>query len=268
MVFESSDVDWGLKSAYEIEEIGEKVGSIAILPVGSIEQHGRHLPVATDTIIVDSFARMVAERVQDDIPILKTPVVWSGHSPHHTSLGGTFSLKGNKLHNLLEELSNDVLDNGFDVLVLLNGHGGNASIISTVTSTIGSKHLDSQILSLNYFDFARLFTDSFINEIRDSDIGGIFHAGEFETSIMMHLRPELVKQKKIEANNLEPVNDYTIKDLFEPGLVSVYQEFEEYSPTGAIGSPELATAEKGEKIFDRLGEKMETFLKKIYNDNI
>lgn len=263
MEFGTSTIEWAGKPAPVIREIGEKTGSVLIIPVGSIEQHGQHMPVATDTILADSVARLGVERVEEDLPILKTPPVWPGHSPHHMSLGGTISLKGNELHNLLEKISNTVLDNDFDALLLLNGHGGNATIVSTVTSSLGANHPDKQILALSYFHLA----SSFIDEIRESDIGGMAHAGEFETSLMMHLRPELVQEEKMEANYLEPVYDSCMKDLFQGGPVTAYQEFEEYSKPGAIGDPDLSSAEKGEKIFERLGDELENLLREIHTQN-
>ncbi|RQH01422.1 creatininase family protein [Natrarchaeobius oligotrophus] len=266
MVYEgigSRSGDWAGKTCGEVREIGERDGSILVVPVGSVEQHGHHLPVATDTILVDAAANLAVERVEDEIPILTTPPIWSGFSPHHTSFGGTITLEFDVAMDVLESVANSALENGFDALVLLNGHGGNGALISAAVSTIGVEHPDVEVLGLTYFELAA----GFVDEIRDSDVGGMAHGGEFETSLLLHLRPGLVDEDAIEATPLEEPYDLGTTDLLESGPLSVYREFEEYSHSGAIGRPELATAEKGAEIYERLGDELEALMNQIHERN-
>ena len=254
---------WAEKSYEDIQNIGRQPGSILIVPVGSVEQHGHHMPVATDTILVDAIAELGAERVADDVPLLRTPPVWTGFSPHHLSLGGTISLDFDLLHSSLERVADCALENGFDAVLLLNGHGGNMSLISASVSTIGEAHEDVEVLGLTYFQLA----NDFIDDVRESETGGMSHAGEFETSLMMYLRPELVHEDRIEATMLEEPYELGTKDLVESGPLAVYREFEEYSASGAIGAPELADAEKGEVIYESLGDELEALLYEIHERN-
>ena len=253
---------WAKKDYREIAEIGEKDGSVLILPVGSMEQHGHHLPVATDTILVDAVANHGAERVASDVPILVAPTVWTGFSPHHLPFGGTMSIDFDTLRNLLEETVDTALDNGFDAILLLNGHGGNKSLIEGTVSTIGADHPDTEVLGLTYFELA---TES-IEEIRDSDLGGMAHGGEFETSLLLHLEPSLVGDER-DADYMDEPYDQGGDDLLRGGPLAVYRSFEEYSSSGAIGAPELATAEKGEDILSRLLAEMEDLLRQIHTRN-
>lgn len=259
---EGSDTAWADKTYREIQSIGEQDGSVLVVPVGSIEQHGHHLPTATDTVLVDAIAELGTLRVTDSVPILKTPPFWSGFSPHHMSFGGTITLDFEVLLKALENIADSALENGFDALLLLNGHGGNKSLISTAVSTIGEEHGDVEVLGLTYFELA----SAFIDEVRESDLGGMSHGGEFETSLMLHVRPELVEEDDLDAPMLDEPYDLGAKDLLESGPLGVYRGFEEYSATGAIGAPELATAEKGEKIYELLGDELEELLFEIYEN--
>jgi creatinine amidohydrolase len=254
---------WAAQSAPEIRTIGKKDGSVAVVPVGSIEQHGNHLPVSTDTILVDAMAHGGAERVTDEMPILVTPPVWTGLSPHHMDFGGTITLSIETLLSLLGDIADSVLENDFDAVLFLNGHGGNMSVLGTAVTGIGQRFPDTQVLGLTYFQLA----EQFIDEIRESDIGGMAHGGEFETSLLLYLQPDLVDMDKAEARSLDDPYDLRRKDLFEGGPLSVYRSFAEYSETGAIGEPGLATAEKGAEIYDRLGDELETLLLAIHEHN-
>lgn len=266
MVYESigsQPTAWAGKTYQEVKEIANQDGSVLIIPVGSIEQHGYHMPVSTDTILVDAVAHLAAERVVDDVPILVTPPVWSGYSPHHMPFGGTVTLEHDDMLGIIEELADAALDNGFDSLLLLNGHGGNDSLISSATSTIGTDHPKTEVLGLTYFQLAA----SFIDNIRDSELGGMGHAGEFETSLMLHLRPELVKEDLMEGTNMDEPYPQGIDDLVAGGPLSVYRDFTEYSDSGAIGDPTLASAEKGEQILDRLCDEVADILSQMHKRN-
>lgn len=254
---------WGGRTAGEIRDIGGEPGSVLVVPVGSIEQHGDHLPVATDTILVDAVASLGAERVAEDLPVLVTPTLWSGFSPHHLAFGGTLSLDFETMLHVVEDLADSALENGFDALLLLNGHGGNSSLVGGATSTVGIEHPDVEVLGLNYFSLAA----SFIDDIRESDTGGMSHAGEFETSLMLHLRPELVQLDRAEAPYLDEPYDLGVSDLMEGASLSVYRSFEAYTDSGAIGDPHLATSEKGAEIYDRLGDELADLLDEIHERN-
>ena len=255
--------EWAGKTYEQIQEISEQPGSVLVLPVGSIEQHGYHLPTGTDTILVDAVAALGVERAAREAPVLVAPPVWSGYSPHHLPFGGTLSVGFETLLHLLEDIADSALENGFDALVLLNGHGGNASLISGATSTIGVEHPDVEVLGLSYFSLA----DSFIDEVRESEPGGMSHGGEFETSLVLHLRPELVADDRREAPYLDEPYERGFTDLMEGASLSVYRPFPAYSDTGAIGAPDLASAEKGAEIYDRLGDELADLLVEIHERN-
>lgn len=255
-----NETAFATKTYRSIRRIGDKEGSILLVPVGSLEQHGYHLPVATDSLLVEAVANSGADLVNETVPILVTPVSWIGFSPHHVSFGGTVSLGFETLRNTLFGIAETAVAHNFDAILFLNGHGGNEPLISATVSTVGDAFPSIQVLGLTYFRLA----EPFIEDIRDSDIGGMAHAGEFETSLMLYLYPEYVDQEAIDATIQDEPYDDATQDLFVSGILSVYRDFSEYSESGAIGDAELATSEKGEEIFHQLGEQLEELLVAIH----
>jgi creatinine amidohydrolase len=266
MAFEEATTEsssWAGETAPDIGTIGEKDGSVAVVPVASVEQHGDHLPVSTDTILADAIATLGVERVKTEIPILVTPPIWTGLSPHHMDFGGTITLEAETMLAVLRDVAASVLDNGFDGVLFVNGHGGNTSVMGTAVTEIGREFPDAQILGVTYFKLA----EPFIDDVRDSEVGGMSHGGEFETSLMLYLRPDLVHPDRAEAQYMDDPYELHGKDLFVGGPLSVYRSFAEYSDSGAIGDPGLASAEKGETIYDRLGDEMEALLVAMWEHN-
>lgn len=255
--------NWLNSSYNEVNERGAQDGSILVIPIGSLEQHGDHLPTGTDTILCEAVARETLSRMEDEIPIVMTPPIWSGYSPHHLSFGGTISISFQTLQTLLNDIVGTGIRSGFDSVLLLNGHGGNISLINAAVRTIGEEYSATEILGLTYFELAK----SFIDEIREGEIGSMAHGGEFETSLMLYLFPELVDESNINSQNLEKKYELATQDLLVSGPLSTYQEIESQSEIGALGNATLGTSEKGEQIFKRLCSQLENLLRDIYDQN-
>lgn len=248
---EAKSIGWSYRSANEIRQIADSDGSVLVVPVGSVEQHGVHLPVATDSLLAEAVATGAAERASEDVPVLVAPTVWSGYSPHHRSLGGTLTTGFSTLLEFLRGTLETAVDDGFDALLLVNGHGGNRSLVGALTSELGRRDPSRQFLSLTYFDVV----DDLVDEVRDSDPGGMAHGGEFETSLMMHLHEDLVDEAAV-AERLDEPYSLGDRDLVEPGPLSVYRPFEYYSDSGAIGDPGEASASKGETLYQGIVKEL------------
>lgn len=255
--------EWAGLPYPQIQRIADEGGSVVVIPVGSVEQHGHHLPVATDTILVEAVVDGGVKQVAEELPVVVTPPVWSGFSPHHLSLGGTLSLEFDHMRAVLEDVAETALGNGFDAVVFVNGHGGNKPMIDAVVSTLGSR-VDAEVLGTTYFELA---TDE-VNGIRDSPTGGMAHGGEFETSLMLYLRPDTVAEsEEREASLWDEHYERGSKDLLEGGPLSVYRPFEAYSETGAIGAPQEASAEKGERIHTAVTAELAAVLRGVHDHN-
>lgn len=257
-----SEVAWAGRPYPEINEIAEQDGSLVIVPVASLEQHGRHMPTATDTILADAVATEGAESVFPDVPVLVTPPVWSGYSPHHLEFGATVSLSLEEMIRLTKATVKSALKSGFDAALVVNGHGGNAAIVANAVNEAGIDE-DAEILGLTYFSLA----EKFIDDVRESENGGIAHAGELETSMMLHLRPNLVREDEIAGTNWEtPYNDVA-QEVIESKPLSMYTPIDEYTESGALGAPKLATPEKGKQIFEGFVDELARLLIKIHERN-
>lgn len=253
---------WARKTAGGIRAVGEHDGSILVVPVGSVEQHGDHLPVGTDSLLV---SRVVGEAIEatDDLPLLVAPTVWTGHSPHHLPFGGTITLDAGKFLAVLEGIAGSALENGFDALLFVNGHGGNAALVSAATAAVGEVHPACEVMGLTYFRLA----GERIAAIRESDPGGMAHGGEFETSLMYHFHPDLVSEDRLAGTTMDEPYDLAGGDLLAGGPLSVYRPFTEYSESGAIGDPTLASAEKGEELAAAVCGELAALLEVIHERN-
>lgn len=264
-MYESLEADsfsWAGSTYEEIKDVGERNGSVLIVPIGSVEQHGHHLPVATDTILVEAVVSRMGEHLvenDNDVPFLVTPTIWTGYSPHHMDFGGTLTAPFRTLLAVLTNVIESGLENGFESVLIVNGHGGNTPLIAAATSEVGADSPDQEILSCTYFELAA----SFVDDVRDSDVGGIAHAGEFETSLMLHLRSDLVREERANVTYRDEPYAHASREMFDSGPLSPYRSFAEMSGTGELGDPTLATTDKGEKLLANLIAELATIVKAI-----
>ena len=254
--------EWATLTYPEITDVAEADGSILVLPIGSVEQHGHHLPVSTDTILVDEIANLGVDRVADEVPVLTLPPIWAGYSPHHVAFGGTVTVSFERLLGYVEDVVTSATQYGFDAVLMINGHGGNNALLSTAVNTIGVDNPSLEVLGATYFSLA----GSFIDDLRESSIGGMAHGGEFETSLMLHFCPDLVNESEFETVIRDEPYEHAGREMFDGGPLSVYRSFSEYSERGGIGQPELASAEKGEAISELLGDELERMLRQIHDE--
>jgi creatinine amidohydrolase len=217
---------------------------VALFPLGSFEQHGPHLPLTTDTDIVTAIARHVEQRRVDKVLCL--PTLWPGHSTHHLFFPGTLSVHQMPYIQLLIELCHSVVNMGAQKIFLLNGHGGNDIPARAALRELKSDFPKKQFVFASYWSLAA----QTLKDIRESETGGLGHACEMETSIMLHLHPERVKTELARRDGPKHKDAYRKSDMQYSRPVYFVNEFHEVSKTGTIGHPDLATAEKGERFLD------------------
>lgn len=244
-----SDITWK-----ELAEIQDKV-KMAVIPVGSTEQHGPHLPLKNDTASVFYIAEKLAQKFYPKLLI--TPAIPYGISYHHMHFPGTISVSPDTLISLLVDICESLVAHGIDKILILNGHGGNFETISTAVVTI-KQRFKINIYFANYWDF---LPKSSYHLVEDGKIPG--HSAEFETSIALHIYPEMVRTKFVQAS------DQTDKKLldFEKFLVDksrMYTLELEKSISGVPdGNPTLATGRKGEDITKTIINKLASLIKDI-----
>jgi creatinine amidohydrolase len=217
--------------------------TVVMLPVGSVEQHGNHLPLGTDTMLSHATALAAAEQAED---VVVLPPPWYGFSAHHLRFAGSITLRPETLIGLCEDIVASVVRHGFRRILIVNGHGGNGGVIDVLAATLGHKHHGrARVAALTYFTLAR----EEIAELRRSEPGGMGHACEFETSMMQHVRPELVRIGLAATTYPDPGSTYLTTDLLGAQAVRVYHDFGDLSSTGTLGDPSLASPEAGAKFF-------------------
>jgi creatinine amidohydrolase len=227
---------------------------LILLPLGSFEQHGPHLPLTTDADIITAIARAV-ERSRP-AKVLCLPTLWAGHSTHHLFFPGTLSVSQRPYIELLVELGRSIVKFGGKKIFLLNGHGGNEVPARAALRELKTEFPKARFVFASYWSLAA----KTIAEVRESNLGGLGHACEMETSLMLHLHPERVKLRLARKDGPRHTDKYRLTDMQHGRPVYFVNEFDEVSKTGTIGQPELASADKGRRFFDGIVKEVTDFV--------
>lgn len=239
----ATEYEWRKLRADELREQARR-DAVVILPVASIEQHGPHLPVEVDSMLGEAVAaRTAGKLLAKGQPVLVLPVLWTGLSEHHMSFGGTITLDNAAFAAVIEGVVKSILRHGFKRIVLLNAHGGNENALRTITDDLTPKY-GAAIVQFTYWYAAAVP----IAKILETQ-GGLSHACEAETSMMMTLRPDLVATDRIPLakSNTTP----NVDDLVGGGVYR-WRSIGSRSASGVMGNPEAASAEKGERLLDAI----------------
>jgi creatinine amidohydrolase len=213
-----------------VADEADRAAQIAVLPVGSFEQHGPHLPLATDTIVASAIARAVANAHN----LLLLPPVTIGCSHEHAGWAGSVSIRSITLHAIVTDVAESLRRAGVDQLVLVNGHGGNYVLANVVQEA--NVRARRMALYPGREDWEEARRAAGLVSTGHDDM----HAGEIETSLLLHLCPELVRDGYQRADHLAD----------RPHLLVLGMRG--YTASGVIGQPSLATAEKGKAVLDSL----------------
>jgi creatinine amidohydrolase len=216
--------------------------TLILAPIAACEQHSRHLPVFADSILCAA----VAEGVERSAPdrILMLPVFWLGASEHHLPFGGTLTATLPTYETVLVELLAPLLRDGFRRFLILNGHGGNIDPMRVALRRLDVMFPKAILTGAAYWDLAADAIAALCSGPRKM----MGHACEIETSMMMHLRPDLVRPDLI-ADDPAQVSE---------GLdgLSWPRDFGRSTDHGAVGHPEFATADAGRRMLEAIIEKV------------
>ena len=211
----------------------------ALLPVGSFEQHGDYLPLITDTVVASAISR----ELSNAYPLLRLPPVTISCSHEHSAWHGTVSISSSTLHFIVNDIYSSIANSGLTSLVILNGHGGNYVLANIVQE--GNAQGKRMALFPSGADWTEARQSAGLVTSNHEDM----HAGELETSILLHANPELVRDGYHTA-------DWVADDrrhLLTTGMG-------EYTRSGVIGRPSLASAEKGKAVLASLVDSFASVL--------
>ena len=224
---------------------------VVIVPVGSVEQHGPHCPPDVDISIPYHLAIMAADAI-NEFPVLVAPPVTYGFTHYNMGEVGTITLALETFISVLCDVSRSIWANGFHRLILLNGHGGNQQ--PTWAAAVKLAEEDVWPLALTYWNMA---SDELV-AWSDADEGSIGHGGEWETSLQLHLRPNLVDM------SLAVRDAWRLKFSPEVGRFAMFPERRREMAHGVMGDPFVASADKGERLFTLLTERLITLCREYH----
>jgi creatinine amidohydrolase len=227
---------------------------IVMFPTGAFEQHGPHLPFTTDTDIVSAIASAIEQRMPDRVLLL--PTLWAGLSTHHMHFPGTLDVPQIPYIQLVTELGKSIVSMGGKRVFILNGHGGNDTPIRAALRELKTAVPSTKFVFASYWSLAA----KTLREVRDSEHGGMGHACEMETSIMLHLNPDRVKLDRAVRDGPPHTDPYRKADMQVARPVFFVNEFHEVTESGVVGHPDLASAEKGKRFLDGIVAEVKQFV--------
>jgi len=236
-------------TSLDVKEASEK-GLVVILPIGSIEIHGPHMPVGTDSITVYRIAKLAAEKEESVV----LPPLYYAYVPENRHFPGTISLTAKTLLSLLEEICEEASRNGFKKILIVNGHGGNNQLLRVFLRESLNKRKD-------YVIYAMIDPLLPVRELIPELSGGrrVGHACELETSIGLYLFGDLIKMENVKQ-------EAEVGSTHLPKGIETPVDWQAYALQLYLGDPRKATEEKGKIIVDKLVEFLADAIKKIKQD--
>jgi creatinine amidohydrolase len=216
--------------------------TIVVCAISAMEQHSLHIPLGTDYFIGSELVRRLEAELSTQLVCL--PVIWFGSSGHHMDFAGTVSVSSQNMVAVLKDIARSVCAHGFRRLLLLNSHGGNRGLLGRAVQELGEELPELDIAGVTYWEVAR----DAIGAIRESPFGGLGHACELETSIMLRIDHTLVDMSKAQADGFLSASRFTRSEMLHTPAVSVYRTMKQTTSHGGSGDPVLASAEKGERL--------------------
>jgi len=230
----------------------KKEDALVVLPIGTVEQHGPHLPVGTDGFVIEKLAEEVCSRL-DDVKTILLPSLWASKSNEHSGFPGVIGLSRDTLMGLIDDICSSVVKSGFRKLVIFNGHGGNTDVVALMLRDLGQKYplilFDIDITKLKNFS-------SLAPSMLQQDAYDI-HAGYGETSMMMAKYPGLVKKMDLTGvggdfhhGKMSRVYEGYRHLAPEGGNIMMTWKVSDLSTDGVVGDPSKANPDMGQKIFE------------------
>ena len=243
---------WLELAATDFDEALRKTEGVVLVPIGSIEIHGPHLPVGCDTLVIEKLVTMVEERE----PVLVAPVLAYTMAPVARLHPGGISLPPELLVEHLQCVCDELSRNGFTKIVLVHGHGGNVAMHNMILSTTLDRAKPHSLYSIPPW----AGTDEVVKELKETAEHG--HACELETSTVMYLFPELCHLDRVQGQTYPRQRDLDV------GPAATPVDWAANYPHYAVGDPSKASAEKGAKIMNAWADAVAGVVRKVKKDEV
>ncbi len=242
----------------EIQQMPNKEKVVIIQPVGAIEQHGPHLPVAVDSAISLGVIGKALTQLDPNIPAYALPCLYYGKSNEHDDFPGTISLSANTLLSVIKEMGASIYRAGFRKLVLMNSHGGQPQVMEIAARDLHQEHRDFAVFPL--FTWRVPHNVSALLTAKEKEYG--IHAGDAETSIMLSLLPEQVQMELAVTEYPQGLPTDSLLDM--EGKLPFAWLTKELSRSGVLGDATVATKEKGDRILQSVADGWVQVIQDIY----
>lgn len=226
-----------------IEEAIEEGKDTVLIMLGSIEQHGPHLPLGTDTYISDALGERIAEKL--DFALL-APTIRPGVSAHHIDFPGTISISPRLLMDLVREYCEDLDKHGFEYIVLIPFHGGNFDPVKTAAPEIARDMENAKIITIADLEKQLILMNEAMREAGIDYEEPVIHSGASETSVMLSIKKKLVNMDRMEKGHEGPV---PVSLLFSKGL-------RYFTENGVLGDPTKGNSKAGDYILKSLSDNI------------
>lgn len=257
--------DWTTLDFERLRSGGEVARTMAVLPVAATEQHGPHLPLSVDSVLVDGIVTATLEHLPNGLPVLFLPTQSIGLSPEHVRFPGTLTLKTETILRLWTDIAESVAATGIRKLVLFNSHGGNVSLMDLVARDLRAR-LDMLVYSVSWFNLP-------LTDAQGQDVNALFsaeehrfgvHGGDIETSMMLALDPahvDMALARNFESKAQARASHFEI--LGNGKSAKLGWQTQDYNPAGAVGDAANATAEKGRAMVAAAGLALARLLAEV-----
>lgn len=235
--------------------------TVAVLPVAATEQHGPHLPLGVDTLLLQAVLEQALDQLPSALPVLVLPTQAVGFSPEHTAFAGTLTFSAETLIRIWTEIGEAVARTGIRQLLLLNGHGGQVGVMDLVGRDLRAR-LGLAVWSSSWFSLPQPPAVAALFPAREHRYG--IHAGDTETSMVLALRPDLVDMsaaRDFASASETRAGRYTL--LADGRSARLSWAMQDYNAEGAVGNAAAATADKGRAVIGAAAAQLALLIREL-----
>jgi creatinine amidohydrolase len=233
-------------------------GRVPIVPIATLEDHGRHLPIDTDVRLVETICRGAAERLPETTVLL--PAIVHGYSPHHMDFPGPITISWDTFTRYCTDVALSLVRHGFTRVLLVNGHGSNQNFVEAAARLTMVEEASSLVAACFYLSGSK--SKAVIDSVRTSDIGGMAHACELETSMYLAIDPDAVDMTQAVDERGYPETEHAWMDWAD-GPLKLMPWWSSFSTSGVQGDATKATADKGRILLDAAVDEIASFVEEI-----